>query len=342
MKIICVEEHAIDPATDKAARPAALDEAPYFGLMDSPAAASTPRNDHRPTMVALPEALELAADIGDGRIKHMDEHGIQMQVVSYGSLAQLVPVGQAVALTQAANNRLAEAIGAHPARLSGFAALPWQDPQAAAAELDRSVTQLGLKGVLLLGRPGATFLDDPKYAPVLKKLNDLNVPLYAHPGIPLPDVQQAYYSGFSPQVTAQFSLTGWGWHHEAGLQVLRLILSGAFEKYPGLQIISGHWGEMVPFWLPRLDDMLPPNITGLSQTITQTYLNHLWVTPSGLFDLPQFQLIHTVIGADRIIWSVDYPYLTMDGTREFLGKLPVSEQDREKIAHLNAEKLFTL
>ena len=292
-------------------------------------------------MVALQEALELAADIGDGRIKHMDEHGIQMQVVSYGSLAQLVPAGQAVALTQAANNRLAEAIGAHPARLSGFAALPWQDPQAAAAELDRSVTQLGLKGVLLLGRPGATFLDDPKYAPVLKKLNDLNVPLYAHPGIPLLDVQQAYYSGFSPQVTAQFSLTGWGWHHEAGLQVLRLILSGAFEKYPGLQIISGHWGEMVPFWLPRLDDMLPPKITGLSRTSprpTWTMSGH----SSGLFDLPQLEFIHTVIGADRIIWSVDYPYLTMDGTREFLGKLPVSEKDREKIAHLNAEKLFTL
>jgi predicted TIM-barrel fold metal-dependent hydrolase len=283
MKIICVEEHATDPATDKAARPAVLGEAPYFGLMDSPRAASRPRNDHRPTMVALPEALELAADIGDGRIK-----------------------------------------------------------QAAAAELHRSVTQLGLKGVLLMGRPGARFLDDPAYAPVLEKLNDLNVPLYAHPGIPLPQVQQAYYSGFSPEVTAQFSLTGWGWHHEAGIHVLRLILSGAFEKYPGLQVISGHWGDMVPFFLQRLDDMLPPNITGLSQTITETYRNHVWVTPSGLFDLPHFQFIHTVIGADRIIWSVDYPYLTLDGTREFLGKLPVSEQDRGKIAHLNAEKLFTL
>jgi len=214
MKIICVEEHATDPATDEAARPAILGEAPYFGLMDSANAACAPRNDHRPTMVALPEALELAADIGDGRIKHMDEQGIQ--------------------------------------------------------------------------------------------------------------------------------LTGWGWHHEAGVHVLRLILSGAFEKYPGLQVISGHWGEMVPFYLHRLDDMLPPSVTGLSRTITETYLNHVWVTPSGLFDLPHFQFIYTVIGADRIIWSVDYPYLTLDGTREFLGTLPVSEQDLEKITHLNAEKLFTL
>jgi uncharacterized protein len=114
MKIICVEEHAIDPATDKAARPAVMAEAPYFGLMDSPNAASRPRSSHRPTMVALPEALELAADIAEGRIKHMDEQGIQMQVVSYGSLAQLAPAGRAVALTQAANNRLAEAIAANP------------------------------------------------------------------------------------------------------------------------------------------------------------------------------------------------------------------------------------
>jgi uncharacterized protein len=177
---------------------------------------------------------------------------------------------------------------------------------------------------------------------VLKKLSDLNVPLYAHPGIPLPDVQRAYYTGFSAEVSAQFSLTGWGWHHEAGIHVLRLILSGAFEKYPALQIISGHWGEMVPFYLRRLDDMLPPNVTGLSRTITETYANHVWVTPSGLFDLPHFHFIHTVIGADRIIWSVDYPYLTMDGTREFITNLPVSEHDREKITHLNAEKLFTL
>jgi Amidohydrolase/Major Facilitator Superfamily len=182
-------------------------------------------------------------------------------------------------------------------------------------------------------------MDSPNAA---SRLNDLSVPLYTHPGIPLPDVQQAYYTGFPPEVTAQFSLTRWGWHHEAGIHVLRLILSGTFGKYPGLQVISGHWGEMVPFYLHRLDDMLPPNLTGLSQTITETYLNHVWVTPSGLFDLLHFQFIHTVIGADRIIWSVDYPYLTLDGTREFLGKLPVSEQDREKIAHLNAEKLTLL
>jgi predicted TIM-barrel fold metal-dependent hydrolase len=342
MKLICIEEHAVDPEIGKAAQPALDVEAPYMGLVSSANAASTPRNSHRPTLVRMDEALRLGTDLGEGRIRHMDEQGIDMQVVSYSSPAQLAPHDQAVPLTRAANDRLAEAITAHPGRLSGFAVLPWQDPGAAAAELDRAVTRLGLKGALIMNRPGPTFLDDPKYAPVLQKLNDLRVPLYVHPSHPLPQVQQAYYSGFSPEVTAQFSIAGWGWHHEAGVHVLRLILSGAFEKFPGLQVISGHWGEMVPFYLQRLDDVIPPKVTGLPHTISETYRSHVWVTPSGLFNLPHFEFIHTVIGADRIIWSVDYPYLTLDGTREFIDKLPVGDDDKDKITHRNAEKLFQL
>jgi predicted TIM-barrel fold metal-dependent hydrolase len=339
MKIICIEEHAIDLEILKAAQPALQREAPYIGLQSS-----VPRQRHgdRPSAVTMKEAIELGTDIGEGRIKHMDEHGIQMQVVSWVSPAQLAPADQALPLTQAANNRLAEAIAANPARLSGFAVLPWQDPRAAAAELDRSVSELGLKGALIAGRPGDTFLDDPKYAPVLQKLSELRVPLYVHPFSPLPQVHQAYYSGFSPLVSAEFSLGAWGWHNEAGIHVLRLILSGAFEKFPDLRVISGHWGEMVPFFLERLDDVIPPKATGLSGTISEIYRRHVWVTPSGMFGLPHFEFIHKVIGADRIIWSVDYPFLTLNGTREFIGKLPVSEDDREKMAHLNAEKLFNL
>jgi hypothetical protein len=120
------------------------------------------------------------------------------------------------------------------------------------------------------------------------------MPLYLHPLAPLPQVQEVYYSGLRPEVSASFSLGGWGWHHEAGVHVLRLILSGAFEEFPNLQVISGHWGEMVPFYLQRLDDMLPTNVTGLSTTITDTYRNHLWVTPSGMFYEPHFAFIRSV------------------------------------------------
>lgn len=153
-------------------------------------------------------------------------------------------------------------------------------------------------------------------------------------------MQSAYYGGFAPEVTAQFSLGGW--HHEAGIHVLRLILSGAFERFPQLQIISGHWGEMVPFYLPRLDDVMPPQVTGLSTTISDAYLQHVWITPSGMFYPAQFDFIARTVGLDRLIWSVDYPYLTLDGARSFLEQLPIGDDDRHRIAHRNAEDLLRL
>ncbi|HZA12278.1 amidohydrolase family protein [Mycobacterium sp.] len=342
MKLICIEEHAIDPAIQEAAQPALQREAPYMGLQNTGNATSRRHAGDRSRGLEMSKALKLAADLGDGRIRSMDEHGIDMQVVSYSSPAQLVPQEQAVKLAQAANDRLAEAIQANPARLSGFAVLPWQIPQAAVDELDRAVTELGLKGVLIVGRPGETFLDDPKYDRVLERLNDLGVPIYLHPYHPLAQVQQPYYGGLKPEVTAQFSLAGWGWHHEAGIHALRLILSGVFERFPKLQVISGHWGEMVPFYLQRLDDTMPPTVTGLSTTITETYRKHVWVTPSGMFYRPQFEFIREVIGVDRLIWSVDYPYLTLDGTRKFLEGLPITDDEAHKIAHRNAEQLFHL
>ncbi len=113
---------------------------------------------------------------------------------------------------------------------------------------------------------------------LLSRFNKLNVPLYLHPGLPLKSVQQAYFTGFSAEVNARLSMFAWGWHHEAGIHLLRLMLSGAFDKYPNLQVISGHWGEMLPFWLQRLDDSLPLAATGLSRTLTRTFQEHVYVT----------------------------------------------------------------
>ena len=124
--------------------------------------------------------------------------------------------------------------------------------------------------------------------------------------------------------------------------MIRMMLSGKFDKFPKLQVISGHWGEMVPFYLQRMDDAIPREASGLSRTITQTYKAHVYVTPSGMLDLPHFEFIHKVLGPDRIIYSVDYPYLTMGGARSFLENLPISQEDKEKIAHGNAERLLKL
>ena len=343
MKIICLEEHALDPAIGKATQQAQAAEAPYLaelmrGTQDEPA----DFHDDRPHLAPLKTIMARGADLGTDRLAQMDEAAIDMQILSYSSPSQLAPAAQGTELTRAANNRLAAAVEANPTRFRAFATLPWQDPQAAAQELERAVTQLGMVGTLLLGRPGQTFLDDPRYEPVLAKLNDLRVPLYVHPGPPLPQVQAPYYGGLQAQVTARLSLFGWGWHNEAGVHILRMLLSGVFDRFPNLQVISGHWGEMVPFYLQRLDDTLPQQVTGLSRTITETYKQHVYVTPSGMLNLPHFEFIHKVLGADRILYSVDYPYLTLTGARHFLETLPVSQGDKEKIAHGNAEHLFHL
>ena len=232
--------------------------------------------------------------------------------------------------------------GPTPTRFGGFACLPWGHPEAAAEELERTVKELGFVGTLLIGRPGDTFLDDPRYDPILAKLNELRAPIYLHPGAPLPQVQQPYYGGLATQVTARLSLFGWGWHNEAGVHLLRLLLSRKFDEYPNLQVISGHWGEMVPFYLSRLDDTIPQVVTGLSRSITETFKQHVYVTPSGMMTRPQFEFIHKVVGADRILYSVDYPYLTLAGARSFLESLSISQEDKERMAHGNAELLFHL
>lgn len=342
MKIICVEEHAIDPAINKLTQPLLLDEAPYLVHQVSGKAISEPRDTHKPSRIRIADAAPMGMDLGAGRIGNMDAYGIDMQIVSFIAPIQLLPAQDAISLARAANDRLAKAADENPERLRGFAVLPWQDAQAAADELSRAVNELGFKGSLIVGRPGKSFLDHPRYFPVLKKLEELRVPLYVHPFFPAPDVYDTYYGGLSPMVSAEFALGGWGWHHEAGVHVLRLLLSGIFEKLPDLQLISGHWGEMVPFYLDRLDFVLTQKMTGFSSTISDIYRKNVWVTPSGMYDLAQFEFIHKVLGADRIIWSTDYPYLSMDGAREFLLGLPISEEEKRKIAHENAEKLFRL
>ena len=342
MRIITIEEHAFDPDLARATQAAQAAGGGFLKTLATEEAQRAPDVTGRPAMRPMREVPPLESDMGDGRIAELDAHGIGMQVLSYSSPTQLAPAEAAVGLARAANDRLARAVRAHPDRLAGFATLPWQDPQAAAAELERSVKELGLKGTLLIGRPGTTFLDDECYRPVLATLEALRVPLYVHPGAPLPQVQQPYYGGLGESVTARLSLFGWGWHAEAGVQVIRMILSGTFDRYPGLQVISGHWGEMVPFYLQRMDDAMPRAVTGLSRSITETYRSQVFVTPSGMLNLPQFRFIHEVLGADRIIYSVDYPYLTNDGAQAFLQSIPVSDEDKEKIAHRNVEILLGL
>ncbi|HEU4780779.1 MAG TPA: amidohydrolase family protein [Steroidobacteraceae bacterium] len=343
MKLICVEEHAIDAAIGAATQNQLREQAPY--LLDWGSRVVDGRqvvDPTRPHVIAPAESARKAFDLGDARLADMDAAGISMQVLSYGGSPQWLPAATAIDLTRAANDRLALAVQANPQRFAGFATLPWQAPAAAARELARAVKELGLRGALINGRPGESFLDDPRYAPILAAFHELNVPLYVHPGPILPAVQAPYYSGFDRELNARLAMFAWGWHNEAGIQVVRMLLAGVFDRYPRLQVVSGHWGEMVPFFLQRLEDSIPQEASGLERPIVQTYREHVHVSPSGMLTLPHFQFIHALMGADRILYSIDYPYQSLDGVRSFIERLPVSDAERMRIAHGNAERLLGL
>ena len=331
MRIITIEEHIPgSPLAEAVAKYAGAD-APYSACAPGP---------------GLPYAPDptIFADVGEMRIANMDKYGIDVQILSVASQSALLPKEEAGPIVRETNDRMAQAISRHPDRFAGFAALPWSDPEEATRELERAVTRLGFKGAILSGRAsaGKDFLDAPQFTPVLEAAEALGAPIYVHPAPPIRQVQEVYYAGLGDQLSARLSMYGWGWHNEAGIQILRMILSGAFERFPKLQLIGGHWGEMVPFFLSRLDQALPRSVTGLERTITDTFRQNVYITPSGIFDYPQLQFCMDVVGADRIIHSVDCPFISNEGAKPFLENAPISREDKEKIAHQNAQTLFRI
>ncbi|MBD5356925.1 MAG: amidohydrolase [Bacteroides sp.] len=274
----------------------------------------------------------------------MDEAGIDMEIVSYTNPTQYITGDDAIAIAKVANDTLASLVSPYPNRFCAFATLPWSNPQAAADELRRTVKEHGFVGTLISGRPqtGNIFLDDPIYYPVWEALTELDLPIYIHPNYTTADVCKSYYSNLGDQFDCVLSTYGYGWHFEAGLQVIRMILSGVFEKYPKLKVISGHWGEMVPYYLPRLDQMFSSAVTGLKEVFSFYYKRNVYVTPSGLYDNDSLQYCVGKLGIDHILFSADFPYIPMTGARPFMENAPLSVDDKEKFGSLNAEKLLHL
>jgi len=320
MRVISLEDHFWTPAIAHA-----------IGALRNPDAASG-----RP----LEADLE---DLGERRLAAMDAAGIDLQVISHTTPGvQHLDAETAVPLAREANDRLAGAVARRPDRFAGFATLPTSAPQAAADELERSVTDLGFKGAMVNGHTNGRFLDDPAFEVLLGRAERLGVPLYLHPAEPVPAVRDAYYDGFDPAVRWFLSAAAWGWHAETGLHVLRMVLGGVFDRHPGLQLVIGHMGEMLPFMLERIDDNLPPNVTGLDRLPSEYILANVHITTSGLFSVPPLLCALMVFGADRVLFSVDWPYAPNDAGRRLLDTAPLSPADLERLAHGNAERLLGL
>jgi uncharacterized protein len=297
-------------------------------------------NSHQSLYNPPTEQLE---DLGARRLHDMDAMGVDVQVLSHqASGIPQIPTAESVALSRTINDRLAEVVRAHPERFAGFATLPTPDPEAAARELERSVRTLGLKGTMIYGQTNGRFLDDPLFSPILEAAAALDVPIYLHPAPPSRAVSNAYYAGFDPAVSESFATFGWGWHLDTGIHALRMVLGGVFDRYPGLQIVLGHWGEMIPFYLARFAQAMSYTTKYLQRPVADYFTQQMYFTPSGMFTLPPFQLTQQLVGADRILYSVDYPFRADDQARTFLESAPISPADKEKIAHGNAEKLLKL
>jgi uncharacterized protein len=281
-------------------------------------------------------------DVGKDRIADLDAAGIDMQVLSLsGSMDRLDPA-IATALAHDTNDKLALAVQAHPDRFAAFATLALQEPEKAALEFERCVRQLGFKGALVNGTSNGLFLDHRRFTPLFETAQALDVPVYLHPAPPPDEVRKAYYGGLPANLGFVLSTAGWGWHAETGMHCLRLIVSGLFDRFPKLKIIIGHMGEALPYYIVRADAFLTQSVMHLKRRVSEYFHEHFYITASGCFSLPPFLCALQVVGADRILFSVDYPYNSNTLGRTFLDALPVSPEDMAKISHGNAERLLKL
>jgi predicted TIM-barrel fold metal-dependent hydrolase len=314
-RVIAIEEHYHDPEV----------RAHFPGI-----------DQVRPKPIA--ERLD---DLGALRIREMDEAGIDVQVLSHGAPSlQKMDAETAVRLARPVNDRLAEAIRAHPTRFAGFAALPTPDPKAAADELERTVTKHGFKGAMVHGLTNGLFLDDKRFWPIFERAAALDVPLYMHPSFPHEAVVEAYYKDYA-QKYPNLLRAGWGFTVETATQGIRLVLSGVFDAYPKLKIILGHLGEGLPFYLWRISHALARAKTG-ERSFRDVFCEHFYITTSGFFSNPALLCCVQEMGVDRIIFSVDYPFVENPPGTQWMETVPLCTEDKNKILHGNVERLLRM
>ena len=280
-------------------------------------------------------------DLANERLRLMDEIGVDVQVLSLNTPGtQGLEPDQATALAYRTNDLLAASVRARPDRFQGLATLPTPNPPAAARELERAIRELGLHGAMLYGRTRDKNLDHPDFLPILEAAAALRAPLYLHPQSPQIPVRRAYYDGLGDAVDGDFATAGIGWHYETGIQFLRLVLAGVFDRLPDLQIIVGHWGEVVLFYLERIA-LLGKTASHLQRSIPEYFRRNLYVTPSGINSQRYLRWAIEVLGVERVMFSTDYPLIVNRQARSFVKEADLSDSDRDAISHGNWLRLCT-
>jgi 2,3-dihydroxybenzoate decarboxylase len=276
-------------------------------------------------------------DLGELRIREMDEAGIDLQVISENNPAtQNLDAETAVVLARESNDLLHEAVRAHPTRFAGFATLPTPDPKAAADELERAVTKLNFKGAMIMGLTHGRFMDDKRFRPIFERAVALDVPVYIHPTPPVKAVMDAYFTEYPVLAFAPLGFTLETLTHTA-----RLVVSGLFDEFPTLKIIVGHLGETAPFLLWRISDILNERMPR-EKTFADYYREHFWLTTSGTFSDAALTCSISEMGVGRIMFSVDWPFQRNVPGRKWLDAAPVSDHDRALIFGGNAAHLLKL
>ena len=280
-----------------------------------------------------------------GRLADMDRGKIAMQILSLTGNTKFENHRDEVSFAQDVNNYLADQItnSAAPHRFRAFAYMPMRSPIQAAKELERCVTEKNMVGALVCGQTDGNFLDHPVYAPLLKRAEDLKVPIYVHPSFPPPNVMDAYYSNLPGALGTILASCAFGWHAEAAIHVLRLVLSGTLDRHPDLNIITGHHGQMLPMMLQRMDNLFS-HVRRSPRSVTETIRDQLYVSFAGMYTIPNVQIAIEQFGVDHIMWSCDYPWLPAEETRGFFGVLNdlLHPSDLRKICQTNAERLLKI
>ncbi|MFM9972908.1 MAG: amidohydrolase family protein [Burkholderiales bacterium] len=290
-----------------------------------------------------PRVLDRLYDYSALRVREMDEAGIDIQVLSHGSPStQRGDAQTMVSVARGANDRLAQIVKAHPTRFAAFAQIPTPDPEAAADELERCVDKLGFVGAMVHGPTNGLFLDDKRFWPIFERAEKLDVPIYIHPSAPKKKVVDAYYKDYLGEFPG-FATAGWGFGVECATQAIRLVLSGVLDQYPGTRIIVGHMGEGIPFMLWRIDHgLLPRGARAASFSFLESFTRHFWITTSANFYTPALLCSVQTMGVDRILFSVDYPFITNRAGADWIPTIPLGAGDMQKILSGNARKLLKL